>query len=103
MAALDSGGQIGGASTSARDVSEQKRVDAELTGLYEQQRHIALTLQHSLMGTPPEVPGMPRPAAICPPLRGPASAATDSTWCRWASASPTPSSAMSWDAVWRHP
>lgn len=50
-------GRIIGAYATARDV-EHKRAAAELTRLYEQQRHVALTLQRSLMGVPPRVPGL---------------------------------------------
>jgi PAS domain S-box-containing protein len=49
-----------------RDVSDRKaaeqvtrdlkRAERELTQLYEQQRHVALTLQKALMGTPPRIP-----------------------------------------------
>ncbi|SEL51017.1 ATP-binding SpoIIE family protein phosphatase [Streptacidiphilus jiangxiensis] len=45
-------------SAAVRDVSDRKAAEAELTVLYEQQRHIALTLQRSLMGTPPAIPGL---------------------------------------------
>ncbi|MFI9272019.1 PAS domain S-box protein [Kitasatospora sp. NPDC052896] len=45
-------------SAAVRDVSDRKAAEAELTALYEQQRHIALTLQRSLMGTPPAIPGL---------------------------------------------
>ncbi|GAA1251041.1 SpoIIE family protein phosphatase [Kitasatospora nipponensis] len=50
---------ITGTSAIVRDVADRKRAELELTRLYEQQRHIALTLQRSLMGSPPDVPGMP--------------------------------------------
>ncbi|MFE3284701.1 SpoIIE family protein phosphatase [Streptomyces sp. NPDC059233] len=45
-------------SAAVRDVSDRKAAEAELKALYERQRHIALTLQRSLMGTPPAVPGL---------------------------------------------
>ncbi|GAA2148940.1 SpoIIE family protein phosphatase [Kitasatospora kazusensis] len=51
--------EITGASAIVRDVADRKRAELELTRLYRQQRHIALTLQRSLMGSPPDVPGMP--------------------------------------------
>ncbi|MFH8381594.1 PAS domain S-box protein [Kitasatospora sp. NPDC018058] len=51
-------GTVTGACAIIRDISDLKRVEAELTALYEQQRHIALTLQRSLMGTPPSIPGL---------------------------------------------
>ncbi|MEV0219998.1 SpoIIE family protein phosphatase [Streptomyces sp. NPDC050704] len=63
-------GQIVGASAIVRDVSAQKRVEAELTALYERQRHIALTLQRSLMGIPPEIPGMPTAHRYLPATQG---------------------------------
>ncbi|MEV4613136.1 PAS domain S-box protein [Kitasatospora sp. NPDC049258] len=54
----DQYGAICGASAIVRDVGDRKRAELELTRLYEQQRHIALTLQRSLMGSPPDIPGM---------------------------------------------
>ncbi len=51
-------GTVVGACAIVRDISDRKRAEAELTALYEQQRHVALTLQRSLMGTPPAVPGL---------------------------------------------
>jgi len=51
-------GMIVGASAIARDIAEHKRAKREVTRLYEQQRHVALTLQHALMGGVREVPGM---------------------------------------------
>jgi PAS domain S-box-containing protein len=45
-------------SAAIRDVSERRHAQAELTRLYEEQRRVALTLQHSLMGQPPEIPGV---------------------------------------------
>ncbi|MFI6444444.1 PAS domain S-box protein [Kitasatospora sp. NPDC050543] len=54
----DQYGAIRGASAIVRDVADRKRAELELTRLYEQQRHIALTLQRSLMGSPPDIPGM---------------------------------------------
>ncbi|MFC6065680.1 SpoIIE family protein phosphatase [Streptomyces ochraceiscleroticus] len=63
-------GRITGACAIARDVTEQKRATAELTALYEQQRHVALTLQRSLMGTPPEVPGLHTAHRYLPATQG---------------------------------
>jgi PAS domain S-box-containing protein len=51
-------GAIIGACSIARDISGHKRTEQELTRLYQQQRHVALTLQRSLMGSPPKVPGL---------------------------------------------
>jgi PAS domain S-box-containing protein len=51
-------GAIVGACSIARDISAHKRAEHELTRLYQQQRHVALTLQRSLMGSPPKVPGL---------------------------------------------
>ncbi|MGV9884547.1 ATP-binding SpoIIE family protein phosphatase [Streptomyces sp. NPDC003006] len=64
-------GQVIGACAIVRDVSTQKRAEAELTTLYEQQRHIALTLQRSLMGIPPAVPGVPTAYRYLPATQGP--------------------------------
>ena len=52
----DLDGTITGASAIVRDISDLKRAEHELTQLYEQQRHVALTLQKALMGTPPCIP-----------------------------------------------
>ncbi|MEY9962673.1 PAS domain S-box-containing protein [Streptacidiphilus sp. MAP12-16] len=46
-------------SVAIRDITERRRIEAEHQALYEQQRHIALTLQHSLMGTPPQLSHLP--------------------------------------------
>ena len=51
-------GAIVGACSIARDITARKRAEHELTRLYQQQRHVALTLQRSLMGSPPKVPGL---------------------------------------------
>ncbi len=42
-----------------RDITERRRLEAERAERYEQQRHIAYTLQHSLMGEPPRLPHLP--------------------------------------------
>jgi len=54
----DRAGRILAASAIVRDVSERKKAEAELQRLYQEQRHVALTLQRSLMGRPREIPGM---------------------------------------------
>ena len=54
----DREGRIVAASAIVRDVSERKQAEAELQRLYQAQRHVALTLQRSLMGRPGEIPGM---------------------------------------------
>jgi serine phosphatase RsbU (regulator of sigma subunit) len=53
----DGQGVVVGAAAIARDISELSRAQRELTELYQQQ-HIALTLQHALMGTPTQPPGL---------------------------------------------
>ncbi|WP_078888432.1 PAS domain S-box protein [Streptomyces sclerotialus] len=63
-------GTVNGACAIARDISDRKRTEAELTRLYEQQRDIALTLQHSLMGTPPEVPELHTASRYLPATQG---------------------------------
>ncbi|MFE3659052.1 SpoIIE family protein phosphatase, partial [Streptomyces sp. NPDC059165] len=57
-------------SAAVRDVSERKAAEAQLTALYEQQRHVALTLQRSLMGTPPAVPGLTTASRYLPATQG---------------------------------
>ncbi|MER7767152.1 PAS domain S-box protein [Kitasatospora sp. NPDC096140] len=63
-------GTVTGACAIVRDISDRKRAEAELTALYEQQRHIALTLQRSLMGTPPAIPGLATASRYLPATQG---------------------------------
>ncbi|CAM5314433.1 PAS domain S-box protein [Streptomyces pilosus] len=65
-----SDGTVIGACAIVRDISDRKRAEAELTALYEQQRHVALTLQRSLMGTPPAVPGLVTASRYRPATQG---------------------------------
>jgi PAS domain S-box-containing protein len=64
------GGAVVGACVIARDISERKHAEHELTRLYEQQRHVALTLQRALMGSPPKVPGLATAGRYLPATRG---------------------------------
>ncbi|MFI8536444.1 PAS domain S-box protein [Streptomyces aquilus] len=66
----DTAGTVVGACAIVRDISDRKRAEAELTVLYEQQRHIALTLQRSLMGTPSAVPGLATASRYRPATQG---------------------------------
>jgi PAS domain S-box-containing protein len=66
----DRSGAIVGACAIARDIAEHKRAKREVTLLYEQQRHVALTLQHALMGAPREVPGMGTASRYFPATQG---------------------------------
>ncbi|WP_371658432.1 PAS domain S-box protein [Streptomyces sp. NBC_00280] len=66
----DTSGTVIGASAIIRDISDRKRAEAELTGLYRQQKHIALTLQRSLMGTPPAIPGLAAASRYRPATQG---------------------------------
>ncbi|MEU9450328.1 PAS domain S-box protein [Streptomyces sp. NPDC048277] len=66
----DTRGRVVGACAIVRDISDRKRAEAELTALYEQQRHIALTLQRSLMGTPPALPGLATASRYRPATQG---------------------------------
>ncbi|MFF1298432.1 MULTISPECIES: PAS domain S-box protein [unclassified Streptomyces] len=59
-----------GACAIIRDISDRKRAEAELTALYKQQKHIALTLQRSLMGTPPAIPGLEAASRYRPATQG---------------------------------
>jgi PAS domain S-box-containing protein len=63
-------GAIVGGCAIARDIAEHKRAQQEITRLYEQQRHVALTLQRSLMGSPPKVPGMQTASRYLPATGG---------------------------------
>lgn len=58
-------------SAAIRDVSERKKAEAQLAELYEQQRHVALTLQRSLMGSPAPLPGMDTSSRYFPARQGP--------------------------------
>ncbi|MFJ3666781.1 PAS domain S-box protein [Streptomyces sp. NPDC090106] len=66
----DTDGLVVGACAIVRDISDRKRAEAELKTLYEQQRHVALTLQRSLMGTPPPVPGLTTASRYRPATQG---------------------------------
>ncbi|MFF8990161.1 PAS domain S-box protein [Streptomyces sp. NPDC014983] len=66
----DTGGKVVGACAIVRDIRDRKQVEAELTALLEQQRHIALTLQRSLMGTPPALPGLDTASRYRPATQG---------------------------------
>jgi PAS domain S-box-containing protein len=63
-------GTVVGACVIARDISERKHAEHELTRLYEQQRHVALTLQRALMGSPPQVPGLVTAGRYLPATKG---------------------------------
>lgn len=63
-------GAIVGSCSIVRDIADRKRAEEELTELYRQQRHIALTLQHSLMGSPPELPEMQVASRYFPATQG---------------------------------
>lgn len=58
-------------SAAIRDVSERKKAETQLAELYEQQRHVALTLQRSLMGSPAPLPGMDTSSRYFPARQGP--------------------------------
>ncbi|WP_405536133.1 MEKHLA domain-containing protein [Streptomyces sp. NBC_00075] len=66
----DTAGTVIGACAIIRDISDRKRAEAELTELYRQQQHIALTLQRSLMGTPPAIPGLAAASRYRPATQG---------------------------------
>ena len=66
----DRDGTIVGACAIARDIAEHKRAKREVTRLYEQQRHVALTLQHALMGSAREVPGVQSASRYFPATQG---------------------------------
>ncbi|GHI85985.1 PAS domain S-box protein [Streptomyces xanthophaeus] len=57
-------------SAAIRDVTERKAAEEMLARLYEQQRHVALTLQRSLMGSPPDVPGISTASRYFPARQG---------------------------------
>jgi PAS domain S-box-containing protein len=57
-------------SAAVRDVSERKAAEERISELYRQQRHVALTLQRSLMGLLPEIPGLQTAGRYLPATRG---------------------------------
>jgi len=57
-------------SAAVRDVSDRKAAEQRINELYEQQRHVAVTLQHALMGPLPEIPGMPCASRYFPATQG---------------------------------
>jgi serine phosphatase RsbU (regulator of sigma subunit) len=63
-------GVIVGGCAIARDIAGHKRAQQEITRLYQHQRHVALTLQRALMGSPPPVPGMDAASRYRPATRG---------------------------------
>lgn len=63
-------GEVVGACAIVRDIAERKRAQEELTLLYERQRHVALTLQRSLMGTPADPPGLDTASRYLPAAAG---------------------------------
>ena len=58
-------------SAAVRDVSERKAAEAQLAQLYDEQRHVALTLQRSLMGSPAPLPDMDTSSRYFPARQGP--------------------------------
>jgi PAS domain S-box-containing protein len=66
----DARGDVVGTAAIARDISELSRAQRELTALYQQQQHIALTLQHALMGTPARIPGLQTAHCYLPATAG---------------------------------
>ncbi|MEU4466885.1 SpoIIE family protein phosphatase [Streptomyces sp. NPDC024017] len=54
-----------------RDITERRRLEAERAERYEQQRRIALTLQHSLMGEPPHLAYLPSAYRYLASVQGP--------------------------------
>lgn len=67
-------------SAAIRDVGERRNARAELTRLCEEQRHVALTLQHSLMGQPRTSPASSPPTGTVRRLSARTSAGTGSAW-----------------------
>jgi PAS domain S-box-containing protein len=66
----DLDGTVVGASAIIRDISALKHAEQQLTRLYEQQQHVALTLQRSLMGTPADIPGLEMASRYLPATQG---------------------------------
>lgn len=66
----DASGTVVGACAIVRDITEHQRAKREITHLYQQQRHVALTLQHALMGPRREVPGIDSASRYLPATQG---------------------------------
>jgi PAS domain S-box-containing protein len=67
---LDRDGTVVSACTISRDITERRRAEAEAARRYEQQKHVALTLQKALMGTVGEVPGVQSASRYLPATQG---------------------------------
>lgn len=70
LSPVTSDGEVTGISAIARDIGERRQAREELTRLYNEQRHVALTLQRSLMGTPPQIPGIRTASRYRPATEG---------------------------------
>ncbi|MFF9410318.1 SpoIIE family protein phosphatase [Streptomyces anandii] len=56
---------------SVRDITGRRQAEAERAERYEEHRRIAYTLQHSLMGEPPRLPGLPSAHRYLASIRDP--------------------------------
>ncbi|MFF4015409.1 SpoIIE family protein phosphatase [Streptomyces sp. NPDC001843] len=54
-----------------RDITERRQAEADRAERYEEQRRIAYTLQHSLMGEPPRLPHLPSAHRYLASVQGP--------------------------------
>jgi PAS domain S-box-containing protein len=67
---LDRNGIVTGACALSRDIGARKRADLQVARVYEQQRHVALTLQNALMGEVAPVPGLVSASRYLPSTQG---------------------------------
>jgi PAS domain S-box-containing protein len=63
-------GTVVGASAVSRDIAAHKQAEQRSAELYEQQRHVALTLQNALMGAVAPVPGLLSAGRYLPATQG---------------------------------
>jgi len=67
---LDRDGTVTGACALSQDIAARKRAEQQVARMYEQQRHVALTLQNALMGEVAPVPGVASASRYLPSTQG---------------------------------
>jgi PAS domain S-box-containing protein len=67
---LDRDGTVTGACALSQDIGARKRAEQQVARMYEQQRHVALTLQNALMGEVAPVPGVASASRYLPSTQG---------------------------------
>jgi PAS domain S-box-containing protein len=67
---VDRDGTVTGACALGQDITARKRAEQQVARMYEQQRHVALTLQNALMGEVAPVPGVASASRYLPSTQG---------------------------------